>query len=123
MIRVRALGGLEAAIMDVLWSEREAVRVREVVDALVATRPVAYTTVMTVLDNLHRKGWVRREMQGRAYHYTPTWSREEATARVLREMLDESSDPEAALLYFARSVSPRESELLREALERLGPEH
>ena len=123
VVRLRALGALEAAIMDVLWSGVGAMRVRDVVAALEGSRPVAYTTAMTVLDNLHRKGWVRREMHGRAYHYTTTWSREEATARALREMLDESSDPEAALLHFARSVSPRESELLREALDRPGTEH
>lgn len=119
---MRVLGELEAAIMDVLWSSAEPLRVRDVVTVLAPTRRAAYTTIMTVLDNLHRKGWVRREMHGRAYHYRPTWSREEATARALREMLDESSDPEAALLHFARSISPRESELLREALERPGSE-
>lgn len=119
---MRALGDLEAVVMDVLWSSAEPLRVRDVVLALAPTRNSAYTTIMTVLDNLHTKGWVQREMHGRAYHYRPTWSREEATARALREMLDESSDPEAALLHFARSISPRESELLREALEPPGSE-
>lgn len=114
---MRALGELEAAVMDVLWAAGQALRVRGVVDALAPTRKVAYTTAMTVLDNLHRKGWVAREMHARAYHYTPTWSREEATARALRAMLNESHDPEAALLHFARSASERETELLREALE------
>ena len=114
---MRALGDLEAAAMDVLWASQQALRVRQVLDVLSVSRPVAYTTVLTVLDNLHRKGWVAREMHARAYLYTPMWSREEATARALRDMLDESSDPEAALLQFARSVSPRESALLREVLD------
>lgn len=108
--------------MEVLWGSDEAMRVRQVVEVLAGSRPVAYTTAMTVLDNLHRKGWVRREMQSRAYLYTPMWSREEATARALRDMLDESGDPEAALLHFARSVSPRESALLRAVLDRPGTE-
>ena len=119
---MRALGDLEAAVMDVLWASREALRVRQVVEVLAAGRPVAYTTVMTVLDNLHRKGWVDREMHARAYLYTPVCAREEATARALRDMLDESGDPEATLLHFARSVSPRESALLREALGPPGSE-
>lgn len=113
---MRGLGALEAAVMGVLWDAAGAVKVRHVVDVLAADRPVAYTTVMTVLDNLHRKGWVLREKSGRAYLYAPMWSREQATARALRGLLDESSDPEGALLHFARSVSPSESAVLRAAL-------
>lgn len=113
---MQGLGELEAAVMDVLWRGEQPMRVREVLDALMPTRRLAYTTVMTVLDNLHRKGWVAREMTNRAYRYRPVSSREEATARAVRDLLDSSGDPEAALLHFVRSVSPRESELLRKAL-------
>ncbi len=114
---MRALGELEAAVMAVLWHQSEPQRVREVVEALAPGKQVAYTTVMTVLDNLHRKGWVLREKQSRAYLYRPAWSREEATTRALRALLEESDDPEAALLHFARTASQRESALLREALD------
>ncbi|MEJ8281808.1 BlaI/MecI/CopY family transcriptional regulator [Pseudonocardia spirodelae] len=110
------LGELEAAVMDVLWSDAAPCRVRDVRTRLAPTRPLAYTTVMTVLDNLHRKGWVRRELQGRAYLYTPAATREEETARALRDLLDEAGDPETVLQHFARSVSARESAVLRAAL-------
>jgi predicted transcriptional regulator len=49
------LGELEASVMDVLWSTAEPLRVRQVLDELNQHRDLAYTTVMTVLDNLHRK--------------------------------------------------------------------
>ena len=113
---MRGLGELESAVMDVLWAASDSIRVRDVLDTLAPGRRLAYTTVMTVLDNLHRKGWVRREMQGRAYLYRVVASREEATANALRSMLDSSGDSEAVLLHFARSVSERESLLLRDAL-------
>lgn len=110
------LGELEATVMDVLWRSTAPCRVRDVRAELAPGRPLAYTTVMTVLDNLHRKGWVQRELDGRAYLYRPVASREEVTARALRDLLDSSEDAEAVLLHFVRSASERESELLRDAL-------
>ena len=111
------LGELESAVMDVLWRSAEPLRVRDVRDRLAPARPLAYTTVMTVLDNLHRKGFTEREMTGRAYRYRPAASREEVTARALRDLLDSSQDVEAVLLHFARSVSESESAVLRRVLD------
>ncbi|XVV06675.1 BlaI/MecI/CopY family transcriptional regulator [Actinosynnema sp. CA-248983] len=113
---MRGLGELESAVMDVLWHASDALRVRDVLEALTWERALAYTTVMTVLDNLHRKGWVVRHMAGRAYRYEAVTSKEEAAAHALRELLDSAGDPEAVLMHFAKSVSPRESEVLRKAL-------
>ncbi len=111
------LGDLESAVMDVLWSRHGPAKVRDVLGCLEDSgRTLAYTTVMTVLDNLHRKTWVRRELHGKAYHYTPSLTREEVAARALRDVLDTSGDPAAVLLHFAQSVSQEESDLLRKAL-------
>jgi predicted transcriptional regulator len=74
---------------------------------------------MTVLDNLHRKGWVVRHMDGKAYRYRPARSREQAAADALREVLDAAGDPEGVLLQFARSASKRELTALRRALDEL----
>lgn len=112
------LGELELKVMDVLWAADDPLRVRDVLDQLPAEREFAYTTIMTVLDRLHDKGWVGRARTGRAYGYWPARSREEAGAHVLREVLDSSGDAESVLLHFAASVSERESELLRRALEK-----
>jgi predicted transcriptional regulator len=113
---MRGLGDLEAAVMDVLWRAEEPVKVRDVLERL--DRKLAYTTVMTVLDNLHRKQWVNRELHGRAYLYRPALSNEEAVARVLRDVLDSSGNPEGALLHFVATVSDEETELLRAALRK-----
>jgi len=112
------LGDLESAVMDVLWASSEPVKVREVLERLNTPRQLAYTTVMTVLDNLHRKGWVERELDGKAYLYQPVVSREEAAARALRGILESSGDPEAVLLHFAQSVSEEEVDVLRKGLRR-----
>lgn len=113
---MHGLGDLESAVMDVLWRTEGPIKVREVMERLDTGRPLAYTTVMTVLDNLHRKAWVRRELVGKAYRYITALSREEAATRALREVINSSGDPEAVLLHFARSVSEHESSVLRKAL-------
>ncbi|MFE9748315.1 BlaI/MecI/CopY family transcriptional regulator [Saccharothrix saharensis] len=115
---MRGLGDLEAAVMDVLWRAVEPLRVRDVLAELNTGRQLAYTTVMTVLDNLHRKEWVVRELEGKAYRYEASMSRAEAAAKALRDILESSGDPEGVLLHFARSASERETELLRKALPR-----
>ena len=71
---------------------------------------------MTVLDNLHTKGWVVRQLDGKAYLYQPTRSREEAAARAMRDLLEATGDPESVLLYFARTASTRELAALRKAI-------
>ncbi len=115
---MQGLGELESAVMDILWTVPGPHRVRDVLERLAPQRTLAYTTVMTVLDNLHRKGWVQRTMDGRAYRYLPSATRAEVTARALRDLLDSSGDTEAVLLHFVRTVSERESAVLRDALGR-----
>ena len=113
---MRGLGELEAAVMDVLWHAGEPLKVRQVLERLDTGKALAYTTVMTVMDNLHRKSWVTRELEGKAYRYEPALSRAEAAANALREVLNASGDPQAALLHFARSATSEESAILRKAL-------
>ena len=69
------LGDLEHAVMDVLWARSAPTSVRDVHEALVGDREIAYTTVMTVLDRLAKKGIVRRKLDGRAWLYLPAKSR------------------------------------------------
>ena len=113
---MQQLGELEAAVMDVIWRTDEPVRVRDVLTGLGDERPLAYTTVMTVMDNLHRKGWLQRERSGRAYRYVPTRTRAEAAADALRAVLDSVDDPDGVLLQFVRGVSETESKALRRGL-------
>jgi predicted transcriptional regulator len=115
---VRRLGQLEAAVMQRLWEWDRAASVREVLEDLNRERSLAYTTVLTVLDNLHSKGLVERRKVGRAYVYSARSSREEHTASLLGQVLADSSDRSAALLHFVDQLSPAEVAELREALER-----
>ena len=111
------LGHLEAAVMDRLWSRDEPLSVREVLEDLRAERPLAYTTVMTVLDNLHRKGIVIRQKSGRAYVYRPSRSREAHTADLMEQALSSARDRGSALLRFVEKMSSEEAEDLRRALD------
>ena len=82
----------------------------------VSVDKLAYTTILTVVTHLFDKGWVSREKKSRAYFYRPSRSREEATSRALRELLDSSSDSAAVLLHFAKTMTDAENEALRRGL-------
>jgi predicted transcriptional regulator len=110
------LGELEADIMAVLWDNSQLITVRHVLTAL--QRPAAYTTVMTVMDNLHRKGLLTRERRGRAYHYRPVWSREEYTARLMREVLGAASDHDAVFAHFVSQMTAEEARSLQAVWQR-----
>ena len=64
-------GELEQAVMNILWARPDSVSVREVHDLLSADRDLAYTTVMTVLDRLAKKGLATRHLECRAWLYRP----------------------------------------------------
>ena len=113
---MRQLGELEAVIMDRLWEWGRPVLVREVVEDLRPSRPLAYTTVMTVMENLHRKGWLRRERDGRAWRYEPAGSRSGYTAALMSDALGTSTDRRTALAHFVLQMSPHDVALLEQAL-------
>jgi predicted transcriptional regulator len=115
---MRRLGELEAAVMGLLWTDPEAaLSVREVLERLSTRKPLAYTTVMTVLDNLHRKGFAARDKDGRAYRYRATSTREQHTAELMEGALADTTDRAAALLHFVETISPEGLADLRAALE------
>lgn len=115
---VRGFGDLEAAIMDRLWSWEQPATVRELLADLNKERDLAYTTVMTVLDNLHRKGWLTRELDGRAYRYSPVSTRQAYSAELMREALDSSGDNATTLLRFVDEMTDAEAEAVRRALRK-----
>ena len=114
---MRRFGELEAVIMERLWELGRPVLVREMVDALRPDRTLAYTTVMTVMENLYRKGWLRRERDGRAWRYEPTGSRSAYTAALMNEALGTSQDRRTALAHFVLQMSPHDVQLLQQALD------
>lgn len=107
--------------MQRLWAVENPVSVREVLEDLQQEREIAYTTVMTVLDNLHGKRLVKRAKQGRAYLYSPALTREEHTAGLLDQVLAQSADRGATLLHFVGHMSEDDLAELRAALDHLEP--
>ena len=114
---IARLGELERKVMEVLWTDFGVpVTVRHVEDRLPG---YAYTTLLTVLTRLHRKGMVRRTKEGRAFRYSAVTSREEYTAELMRDALGAATDRRAVLVRFAETVSPAEAAVLRGVLSGL----
>ena len=122
MARLNRLGDLERAVMDQLWDTGRPQTVRQVHDALRAHRELAYTTVMTVLQRLARKGLVAQIRDDRAHQYVPVHGGDELVAGLMVDALEEASGPgarQAALMHFVERVGADEAEALRRALAEL----
>ena len=101
--------------MDFVWDEQTAVTVRDVL-AQPFAKTLAYTTVMTVLDRLWKKGYLSRRRVGRAYHYSARRTRDDHLAAVVGEVLSGSKDHRSMLLGFVRGVDPDGSTQLRRVI-------
>ena len=100
------LAPLELDCMNTLWPMGEAT-VREIRDRLAPRRARAYTTIMTIMDRLARKGIVERRKAGRAYVYRPRLAVEEARAQALGQVLENffGGSKEALLAQLANGSS------------------
>lgn len=109
------LGDLERKVMDVLWDFPDApLTGREVADQLPDR---AYTTVLTILDRLRRKGMVHRTTVGRAHRFGAAGTREAYMAELMIDAMGDTGDRGAVLVRFAESVSSEEARVLRRALD------
>ena len=91
------LGDLETAVMEILWAHPDqGMTVRDAHERLVPQRELAYTTVMTVLDRLSKKGIVHRELEGRAWLYRPAQARADLVVGEIRDLLGWLSPEERA---------------------------
>jgi BlaI family penicillinase repressor len=94
---------LELECLKALWGMGEGT-VRDVREVMVGNRNLAYTTVMTVLDRLEKRGGVSRRKQGRSFVYMPKLSREELRRFAVKEVVDRFFDgSDEALARFLRS--------------------
>ena len=80
------LGELETAVIELLWKE-PGQSVNQVEERLRQRRGIAHTTVSTTLDRMHRKGYLTREKQGKAFLYSPRYTREEFERGLAQEVL------------------------------------
>jgi predicted transcriptional regulator len=125
MAKLTGLGDLERAVMDHLWAADQSQTVRQVHEGLRA-RDLAYTTVMTVLQRLARKGLVAQIRDDRAHRYAAMHGRDELVAGLMVDALaqaTDSDDRQAALVHFVERVGADEADALRRALADLETKH
>ena len=116
----KSLGTLERDVMAVCWEQSD-ICVREVCARL--TSSVAYTTVMTTMDRLFKKGLLSRRKLGRAFVYSPTVTYDELQGAVATELVQsllnrDGTEPLPMLSFLVDAVSDQDRSLLDE-LERL----
>ena len=123
--RAAAAGPLTSAqleLMDVVW-ERGEVSAAQAHEVLSAKRPVAPTTVLTLLQRLEKRGWLARRVEGRAHLYRATRSREGSVGAILRRLRDVafggSTAGLVASLLDAGDVSAEEIARLRKRLSEI----
>jgi predicted transcriptional regulator len=98
---------LELECLQALWALGQGT-VQQLQARLLASRPLAYTTVMTVMDRLSRKGMVEREKRGRAHLYHPRVAEEELRRDALNRFLENffGGSPEELLRYLKAGGAP-----------------
>lgn len=110
------LGSLEARVMEVLWTTG-ALAVREVCAKLKGKPPLAYTTVMTTLDRLFKKGLLERKKEGTAFIYEAALNRDEYRRRVVEStmsgLMGRSNDANPVLAAFVDAAAEVGEENLR----------
>ena len=118
----RFFGPLELQVLDAVWRERRPTTVRILQESFPQT---AYTTLMTTLDRLHKKGVLKRRKVGRAFAYEPIYERPEIEMRLAAKSVEQLLDTargrgtlEPLLSCFIDTVSERDR-LLLDDLERL----
>jgi predicted transcriptional regulator len=117
------LGALETEIMELLW-QRQPLTVREVLTELSTTRPLAYTTVMTVMSRLAGKGLLRQTREQKTFSYAPAVTRDQLLGQVSRDIVRDllRDFGEVAVAQFVAEVSAQDvaaldrlEQLLKEA--------
>lgn len=113
------LGDLERSVMNLLWAAETPQTSYELQAALAdgSAKPLAVTTVLTVLSRLEKKGFVARERSARPHRYVAVASREDHVAELMHEVLGGASDRVAVLERFIGRASPDEAEALRRLLD------
>jgi len=110
------LGELERQVMDIIWSsDGSPLSVRDMADQF---PDHAYTTIMTVLGRLAKKGFLTETKVGRANMFSATSSREEYIASVLLRALDTTEDRQAVLVAFAGAMDASDRRVLRNLFAR-----
>lgn len=110
----KALGFLEADIMEIIWGKGR-LSVREVFEIIKNKRDIAYTTVMTTMDRLYKKGILSRKKIFKGYTYWPKLTEKTLEKHIIRETLKGlfSDMKEPLMSYFANPEEPEDLEVIR----------
>ncbi len=111
----RPVGALEGEVLAYLWKRRDPATPGEVLEAI--DPGLAYTTVMTILTRLWRKGLVERHRSGRAYAYAPELTEADYAAQRMRAALAKTHDRRATLASFTDGLTKRDLQTLRGILD------
>ena len=116
----RGLGARELAVMKVVWGLEDA-SVRDVYETLRKRRPVAYTTIMTMMGTLEAKGFLKKRADGRAFRYRPARPEGHVITSLVREFVDRvfdgASRPLLAHLVTERRLTKEEREELKRLID------
>ncbi len=117
----------ELEILDALWRLATPATVREVHDALNATKETGYTTVLKLMQIMAVKGLVDRDESERAHRYTPRLQQQQTQKQLLRDLVDRAFDGSASLLVqqalAAKRATPAEIAEIRQMLDRYEKEN
>ena len=110
----------ELEIMKLVWA-RDSATVRDVYEALLERRKIAYTTVMTMMNVLETKGYVTKEKSARAFRYRATQAEQTVVMSMVREFVnrvfDGAARPLLVHLSKDRKLTARERQHLRRLIE------
>ncbi len=100
--------------MNVIWDSSVPVCVEDVRSSLAAAKEAAYTTIMTTLDRLYKKGFLNRERRGKAYYYSAKVTRAEMGTNVTKQVIDGllKTFAEPAISYFVEALGDSDPEKL-----------
>jgi predicted transcriptional regulator len=115
-----ALSEAQLEIMNVVWDGGE-VTVTDVWNVLAGRRPVARNTVLTLMDRLEKKGWLKRRADGQVHYYTAAAPRADTLGRVVHRLVDAafagSADALVLALLEGRGVSAEEARRIRKLID------
>src|ERR1017187_7300066 len=119
--RSTTLTGQELEIMKIVW-ERDQTTVRDVYEALLEHRKIAYTTVMTMMNILEQKGYLKKRQDDRAYVYKPSQPQKQVIRSMVREFVNRvfngSAEPLLVHLVEDRHLDAKDLEEIRKTIRK-----
>jgi BlaI family penicillinase repressor len=117
---LHGLGSLQSEVMDLVWGQGEAT-VAQLFETIGARRRITYTTILSAVQKLERKGWLKHRTAGRAYVFYPVRDRLQVGGRTLRDLLRTAfeGDPRLLLSSLLEDTNLSDSDLkeLRKLIE------